>query len=196
MQSTPGKTPAELFATPVQFLKGVGPDRAELLRKLDLETARDLIFFFPRDYQDLTELSNVADIKDDSLVRLHGTVVELDQRNTSSGGSVLGALVRCQGGNVRAIWFNQPFMLKRLPVGQQLLISGKARLRGGIWEIVHPDLKYVEGDDVDPRGKLLPVYSLTEGLRQSQIRRVVAPVVESLAEHLDEVFPAEYLAAQ
>ena len=195
MASAPEKTPAELFATPVQFLKGVGPQRAELFEKLGLHTARDVIFFFPRDYQDLTDLANVADLRDESLVRLHATVVEVDHRPTSSGGSVLGALLRCQGGNIRAVWFNQPFMLKRLPVGQELLVSGKVRFRGGIWEIVHPDLKYLEGDDADPRGKLLPVYPLTEGLRQQHLRRVVGAVVESLAEHLDEVFPAEYLAA-
>jgi ATP-dependent DNA helicase RecG len=195
MSSTSPKTSAEAFLTPVQFLKGVGPQRAELLSKLELETARDVIFFFPRDYQDLTELTNIADLRDESLVRLHGTVVELDQRNTSSGGTVLGALIRCQGGNVRAVWFNQPFMARRLPVGQELLLAGKVRSRGGIWEMVHPDLKYLEGDDTDPRGKLLPVYPLTEGIRQGQMRRIVSAVVESLAEQLDEVFPAEYLAA-
>ena len=106
MASPPEKTPAELFATPVQFLKGVGPQRAEQVRKLGLETARDVIFFFPRDYQDLTELTNIADLTEDSLVRLHGEVVEVDQRNTSSGGTMLGALVRCGSGAVRALWFN------------------------------------------------------------------------------------------
>jgi ATP-dependent DNA helicase RecG len=195
MSSTSPKTSAEAFLTPVQFLKGVGPQRAELLSKLELETARDVIFFFPRDYQDLTELTNIADLRDESLVRLHGTVVELDQRNTSSGGTVLGALIRCQGGNVRAVWFNQPFMARRLPVGQELLLAGKVRFRGGIWEMVHPDLKYLEKEDTDPRGKLLPVYPLTEGIRQGQMRRIVSAVVESLAEQLDEVFPAEYLTA-
>ncbi|HVU90133.1 MAG TPA: ATP-dependent DNA helicase RecG [Pirellulales bacterium] len=195
MSSTQDKSPAEAFLTPVQFLKGVGPQRAELLRKLGLENARDVIFFFPRDYQDLTDLASVDQLQDDQLVRLHGTVVELDQRNTSSGGTILGALIRCQGGHVRAVWFNQPFMAKRLPAGQELLLSGKVRFRGGIYEMVHPDLQYLEGDDGDPRGKLLPVYPLTEGVRQGAMRRIVRGVVESLAEHLDEVFPAEYLAA-
>jgi len=195
MASTPEKTPAELFATPVQFLKGVGPQRADQVRKLGLETARDVIFFFPRDYQDLTELTNIADLTEDSLVRLHGVVVEVDQRNTASGGTMLGALIRCGAGAVRALWFNMPFMLKRLPPGQQLLLAGKARWRSGIWEMVHPDVQWVESEDASPGGKLIPVYPLTEGLRQPQIRKIVGGVVESLAEHLDEVFPPDYLAA-
>jgi ATP-dependent DNA helicase RecG len=193
MSSTQDKSPAEFFVTPIQFLKGVGPNRAEMLRKLGLETARDVIFFFPRDYQDLTDLASVGDLQDEAIVRLHGTVVELDQRHTSSGGTVLGALIRGEAGNVRAIWFNQPFMAKRLPVGQELLVSGKVRFRGGIYEMVHPDLQYLEGEEGDQRGKLLPVYPLTEGVRQGQMRRIVGSVVETMAEHLDEVFPADYL---
>ncbi|HEY2841314.1 MAG TPA: ATP-dependent DNA helicase RecG [Pirellulales bacterium] len=195
MASTPEKTPAELFATPVQFLKGVGPQRAEQVRKLGLENARDVIFFFPRDYQDLTELTDIGALKEDSLVRVHGEVVEVDQRNTSSGGTMLGALIRCGGGAVRALWFNMPFMLKRLPRGQQLLLAGKARWRGGIWEIVHPDVQWVDSDEAIGGGRLIPVYPLTEGLRQPQVRKIVTGVVESLAEHLDEVFPPEFLAA-
>lgn len=195
MASPIEKTPAELFATPVQFLKGVGPQRGELLRKLGLETARDVIFFFPRDYQDLTELTNIAELKEDSLVRVHGAVVEVDQRNTASGGTMLGALIRCGSGAVRALWFNMPFMLKRLPVGQQLLLSGKAKWRGGIWEMVHPDVQWVDSEEAIGSVRLLPVYPLTEGLRQTQLRKIVTGVVESLAEHLDEVFPTEFLAA-
>ena len=68
-----------------------------MLRKLGLENARDVIFFFPRDYQDLTDLSSVGELQDDTLVRLHGTVVELDQRHTSSGGTILGALIQLPG---------------------------------------------------------------------------------------------------
>ncbi|MBI2825276.1 MAG: ATP-dependent DNA helicase RecG [Planctomycetia bacterium] len=195
MSHTSEKTPAELFATPVQFLKGVGPQHAELLAKLDLHTARDVIFFFPRDYQDLTDLTDVSELSEESLVRVHGTVVELDQRNTSSGGTMLGALVRCTGGNIRALWFNQPFMVRRLPPGQELLLSGKAKWRGGIWEMVHPDVKWIDSDDTDARGKVLPVYPLTEALSQPAIRRIVAGVVETLVGHLDEVFPAEFLEA-
>jgi ATP-dependent DNA helicase RecG len=189
------KTPAELFATPIQFLKGVGPQRAEQVRKLGLETARDVIFYFPRDYQDLTELTNIGELKEDSLVRLHGAVVEVDQRNTANGGTMLGARVRCGSGAVRALWFNMPFMLKRLPVGQQLLLAGKAKWRGGIWEMVHPDVQWVDSDEAIGASRLIPVYPLTEGLRQPQLRKIVAGVVESLAEHLDEVFPTEFLVA-
>src|SRR5688500_17652387 len=107
------KTPAELLATPVQFLKGVGPARAELLNKLGLRTARDVLFFFPRDYHDLTDLTSIEGLAEGTLVRLRGTVVELEQRTTGSGTIMLGVLVRCGTGHVRLLWFNQPYQRDR-----------------------------------------------------------------------------------
>ena len=129
----------------------------------------------------------MADMQDETLVRLHGTVAELDQRNTSSGGTVLGALVRCQAetsapsGSTR-LWPG------RLPVGQQLLWPGSAPRRH-----VGNGPSRVE---IRRRGRhrsarqTVAGLSADRGLRQGHIRRIAAGVVESLAEHLDEVFPA------
>ena len=193
MSAPPQKTAAELLATPVQFLKGVGPQRAELLERLGLATARDLLFFFPRDYQDLTDLNSIAQMQEGVLVRLRGRVEDVEQRSTSSGGSVLGVLVRCADGPIRALWFNQPFMIKRFAVGQEVLLSGKAKQHGGMWEMAHPAAQWIEGDQSETGGPLLAVYPLTEGLHQAQMRRIVRGVVESCADLLDEVFPEAFL---
>src|ERR1700677_833497 len=118
---------AEQLATPAQYLSGVGPQRAELLARLGLYTARDVLFHFPRDYQDLTELDSIDGLEEGRLVRLRGTVRERDQRTTSAGRAMLGVLVEAAGGgNLRALWFDQPYMLERFTVGQEVLLSGKA----------------------------------------------------------------------
>ena len=66
--SSPQKSASELLATPVQFLKGVGPQRAELLERLELRFARDVLFFFPRDYQDMSQLRAIAELRGDRLL--------------------------------------------------------------------------------------------------------------------------------
>jgi len=190
----PVKTTAEVLATPVQFIKGVGPQRAELLEKLGLRTARDLVFFLPRDYQDLTELRTVTQLEEGMLVRMRGAVVEIDQRTSQNGNTVLGVLVRCGSGHVRLLWFNQPFMRQRFTVGQEVLLTGRPKLNGMMWEIAHPNLQWIETDE-ELKGKLLPVYPLTEGLSQGQIRKIVEGVVNTYAEILDDVFPDEYRTA-
>src|SRR4051812_21101670 len=71
------KSPAELLATPVQFLKGVGPQRAELLAKLDLYYAADVLFFFPRAYQDMSELRGIEQLEEGKLASVVGVIDEV-----------------------------------------------------------------------------------------------------------------------
>jgi ATP-dependent DNA helicase RecG len=187
-------TPAQLLATPVQFLKGVGPARAELLERMGLHTARDVLFLFPRDYQDLSDEREVDQLEEGKLQSVRGVIEDIDQRNTSSGGTVLGISVRCQNGHLRAIWFNQPFMRERFSFGQKLLLSGKPKYEGLVWQMVHPRVETLDAEEDEPVTKLLPVYPLTEGLLQWQMRKMVRGAIETFVPALEEVFPDEYLA--
>ena len=78
MNANAEKTPAELLLTPVQFLKGVGPQRAELLERLGLRRAVDLLFFFPRSYQDMSELRGIPQLEENVPVSICGVVEEID----------------------------------------------------------------------------------------------------------------------
>ena len=188
------KTPADTLATPVQFLKGVGPKRAELLQRLGLSTARDLLFFFPRDYQDLTDRREVADLEEGKLQTVRGTIEDIDLRNTGPGRCILGVLLRSKSGYLRGLWFNQPFMQEKFTFGQEVMFSGKPKLNGMFWEMAHPLVIPVEEGEDEPAGGLLPVYPLTEGLQQWEIRRIVRDAL-AFTDLLDEAFPAPYLEA-
>lgn len=189
--STP--TAAQLLATPVQFLKGVGPAKAELLERMGLRTARDVLFCFPRDYQDLSDERNVEQLEEGKLQSVRGVIEDIDQRNTSSGGCILGISIRCRTGHLRAIWFNQPKMIERFSFGQKVLLSGKPKYEGLVWQMAHPRVETLDAEEEEPITKLLPVYPLTEGLLQWQMRRIVRGAIEEYVGVLDEVFPEEYL---
>jgi ATP-dependent DNA helicase RecG len=187
-------TPAELLATPVQFIHGVGPQRAPLLAKLDLFTAADLIFFFPRDYQDLSDQRAIADLEEDQVQTVRGVVTEVDASSSGFGKSRVGVLLFDGKEYVRAIWFNQPFMRDKFKAGQHVLMSAKPRFRGGRWEMPHPRVTWLDGEEDQPKMRLLPLYPLTEGVSQFQMRRLVATAVERFGPVLDEVFPKAMLA--
>src|SRR5262245_47042426 len=187
------KSPAQQLATPVQYLKGVGPQRAELLAKLDLHYAADVLFNFPRAYQDMSELRSIDQLEEDKLASVAGVIEEVDLRNTGPGKSLLGVLVRQETKFLRCLWFNQPWMRDKLPEGRRVLVSGEPVLEGMRWEMKHPRVELLADDEDAPAGRILPVYSLTEGLNQSLIRRVVAGVVESHAALVEDVFPDEFL---
>src|SRR5690606_10300885 len=90
-------------------------------------------------------------------------------------------------------WFNQPYMISHMAKGQWMLMSGKVRRRGGRWQMSHPKLTPWEPSTGLPAGEILPVYSLTQGLNQSAMRRLTQMVVDQHAEQLDEVFPEPFL---
>ena len=115
------------LTTPVQFLPGGGPQRAELLQKLGIANVRDLLFFFPRDYQDLTDIRPIEQLEEGQLVSVLATVDETDVRDRGGGRSILGVLLKQGEQYLRAIWFDQPFMRARFPIGQLVLLSGKPK---------------------------------------------------------------------
>ena len=151
----------------------MGPQRAELLARLGLFAAKDLLFFFPRSYEDLTDRRDVVNLEEGKIQTVVGAVEESELRGTGAGRSILGVLVRCNAGFVRAIWFNQPFMQERFIRGQRVMLSGKPKFQGMMWEMSHPRVVYLADEEEEPQGAILPVYPLTEGLPQRQIRRIV-----------------------
>jgi len=195
MTATSDRSPAELLVTPAQFLKGVGPQRTELLAKLDLHYARDFLFFFPRAYQDLSELREIDQLEEGRPASVVGVIEEVDLRNTGPGKSLLGMLLRQGTKYLRCLWFNQPWMRQKLTEGRRLMVSGEPKMEGMRWEMIHPRVEFLADDEDVPGGRILPVYPLTEGINQGQMRRIVAGVVETHASLVDDVFPETYLAA-
>jgi len=183
----------EVLSTQVQFLKGVGPQRAELLARLGLHTVRDVLFYFPRDYHDLSDLRAISELEEDQLQSIRGQVAEIELRNTASGGSILGVLVTQGNESIRAVWFNQTYMQNRLQRGATVLLFGKPKFRGMRWEISHPRVVVLdEEEDFEP-GEWQPVYPATQGLSQFQLRVIVRHALEDYLDVLEEVFPPALL---
>ncbi len=192
MSEAPIQTPEKQLTQPVQFLKGVGPHRAELLEKLGIRTAADLLFFFPRKYQDFTELNQITELANEQLANLVGVVDDIDQLVASSGKHILYVLIKQDRQFLRAVWFNQSFMTSRFKIGQRVLFRGKAKLVGGRFQMNHPRVTWLDGEnEAEQEQRLEPIYSLTEGINQRQMRQLVEQVVEEYTGLVQEAFPDE-----
>ncbi|MEZ6057135.1 MAG: ATP-dependent DNA helicase RecG [Planctomycetaceae bacterium] len=179
---------------PVQNLTGIRGDRAVLLKKLGIETVSDLLWHLPRDLLDLTVVRkphDLAEQKEEQTVR--GTVVDMDAKTTRRGSLVAG-LLDCDGEYVRGIWFNQPWMMRRLLLGHNVLFSGKPKRGSGArWEFSHPRIQWLEEDDNMSHGGLLAKYPLTEGLRMEEMRRLMAIALEEAGHLIPEHLPDSLL---
>ncbi|MFW6169630.1 MAG: ATP-dependent DNA helicase RecG [Planctomycetota bacterium] len=179
---------------PVQFLKGVGPRLAPLFNRLGLWTAGDVLFFFPRAYEDLTRITAVESIDGSGQVCVCATVQEVELRTLDGGRSVLGVLLRDETGPIRAVWFNQPFMREKLAVGRRVMLYGAPKKRGLCWQMSHPRLAALGAGEAPAGGEMLPIYPSTDGLTQAKLRHVARHVVAECADTIAEVFPEHFLA--
>jgi len=156
-----------------------------------------LLFYFPRDYEELTEVQSVSDLVHRQPATIAGKFVEVDLRTYPGGRSVLGAVLQCQDGQaVRCVWFNQPYRQAQLPRHQSVLVTGVPRKKGVSWEIAHPVVRVLAKDEIFPSSGLLPVYPLTEGISQWYIRKLIRRVLQRFTDWLEDVFPPEFRQAK
>ncbi|MEZ6134427.1 MAG: ATP-dependent DNA helicase RecG [Pirellulaceae bacterium] len=176
----------------VQFLPGVGEPRAQLLSRLGIRRAVDLLFFFPRGYEDAVPLQTVDAFSENVRVSFAGTILEIDERVTQSGKHMLGAQTRPDsGGSVRLLWFNQPFRKNDLRIGMRVLATGVLRSTVLNWEMVQPQIKILVGDEDVESQRPMPIYPLTEGIKQPAMRAMMRQALPELIEQVEEALPPE-----
>lgn len=178
---------------PLQYIKGIGPDRAKSLERIGLQTVQDLLFYFPRDYKDATETVAIAELQDGLEAKVGGEVVEIEQRSLANGRTILGVLIRQGNFYLRATWFNQPFMADRMRRGQTVLFTGIAKLHGLSWQMTHPKVQVLDEVSAEDEDPVIPVYRLTEGVKQYHLKRAVRSAVGQYAHLVPETLPQRIL---
>ena len=179
------------LSTQVQYLQGVGPARAKRLEKLGIHTAQQLLFFFPRDYEFPAPSCSIDQIQDGVNCSLVGRVEDVDLITRSPSRSICTAIIANDSGAVKLLFFNQPFRAEQLVLDQQVQVSGVPKLNGLQVEFTHPKLVMLSSDEEMPEPEILPIYPLTEGVKQTDMRRMIRPIIEGLSEQLTEVMPKD-----
>jgi ATP-dependent DNA helicase RecG len=177
------------LATQLQYLPGVGPSRAKRLARLGMRTAQDTLFLFPRDYEFPAPPASVHELREGVEASLVGTVTDAELVSRTPGKTVFGAILENESGAVRLLFFNQPFRAEQLTLDRRLLISGTPKLNGLRMEFVHPKVTILDSAEDIPKPKILPIYPLTEGVKQSDLRQLIGETSRSLAEAISEVMP-------
>ncbi len=190
--------------TQVQVVKGVGPKMAELLEKRGVRTVEDALYVLPLRYEDRRELVPVGRLRPGSTQVFTGRVLSADSATTKGGRRVFEVLVGDDSGQVVLKWFhfNAVWMKRTWKVGRQGIFTGEVSIFGHQREVHHPDVAWlIEGSDVravmasDPAnfGCIVPIYPLTEGLQQKQMRKVMREVLERFVDNVESILPSEFL---
>jgi ATP-dependent DNA helicase RecG len=180
-----------VVARELKYLPGVGPRKAELLGRLGLSTAADLVRHFPRRYEDRRRLVPLSRVGPGKAQVVHGRIAGAAERRLWSGKSILEAvLVDPDGGpsEIDLVWFNQAYLLQWLRPGTLIHAFGDVRTRKGRLQMPSPEFEAdTEGepaaDGPTPHLKrIVPIYPLTRGLHQRFVRSLIHRV---LAEGLE-----------
>jgi ATP-dependent DNA helicase RecG len=181
--------------TNIQFLRGVGPQRGKLLNRLGIKTVFDLLRYYPRDYEDRTQVPLLKDVRPgERPVTVIGTVQAVSRIQTSSKVVVIKVLLVDQSGSLNAVWFNQPYFMRNIKPGQKLLVTGKIvpALKGG-WEIQVREYEQFDETAAQSNSQIVPVYTATDGLPSRILRSLVQRALPDFLNRLPETLPEEIL---
>lgn len=184
------------LSTQVQYLKGAGPYMAKILANIGVYTIKDLLYYFPGDWQDRRKIIKIPDILTDQDCLVKGMIKKISHETTRNGFSLLKIMVCEANDYIVAVWFNQPF-LKRIfdkKKGSQILISGKARRNdySNNIEISVRDYEILDEKEREFAG-IVSKYALTAGLYQKKIRSLIKYVVENYLHLVKDPIPPKLL---
>ncbi len=184
---------------PLQFIKGVGPKRALLLNKLNLETVEDCLYFLPFRYEDRSQVKKVDQVKSGEQATCLLEVIESDAYSIGRRRKIFEMVLKDETGRLSAKWFrfNEKYLTDRFPTGARVILSGKPTSKGYGLEFIHPDIEpatsLIEESDPMEVGNILPVYHITEGLHLKAMRALQKNVVDKYAPMMQEILPEEIL---
>ncbi len=180
--------------TPVTYLKGVGPRRAELLKRLNIFTARDLLFHIPHRYEDASTVTPIARLRVGDDATVIAKVISKGILPTRKGLRVFQAVVQDASGLIECGWPGQPWLDRQINPDDVLLLSGPVRFFHGRQLAPREWVNLGKDADGTNGGRVLSVYPATEGLSVKVIRGLIETHLDVLLPQVEEYLPAAMLA--
>jgi ATP-dependent DNA helicase RecG len=182
---------------PVQYVKGVGPQRAEALAKLGVRTLEDLLYHFPLRYEDRRAFAKIADLRPGMKVAVSGTIAVAGLRRARRM-TLYEIRLEDGSGRLKALWFNQPFLKTVLPKGARVVLFGAVDVdQQGSWQLAMLSPQYEVLDEADEEtkalhtGRIVPIYEKLGPLQGKFLRRVLVQLAETVPDDLADPLPPE-----
>lgn len=172
----------------VTTIRGVGAATARYLGRLGAETLWDLLYTFPRRYDDYSLLKPINRLEYGEQVTIIGTIWETRARRTRNNQSLVQSIISDGTGRVQATWFNQPWLADKLAAGTQIVISGTVDQYLGRKVFNSPEWEPLS-EELLRTGRIVPVYPLTKGLNSTKMREIMKRTVDEWAPRVPDPLP-------
>jgi ATP-dependent DNA helicase RecG len=190
--SVPDNAVPESLSSHTTIVRGIGQKQAELLEKIGINNVEDMIYYFPRRYDDYSELKLIKDLSYGEEVTIIAWVKNINTfTSRNKNRKIIQVLVSDKTGTIQLMWFNQDYHLRYFRKDMFLSISGKIEQYMGKLVMYHPDYEQIDQQQLNTK-RIVPVYSLTARLSQRWLRRVMFSVITYWAPRIPE-FMTEYI---
>lgn len=182
------------LSTPVERIPKIGSFHQKNLKKLGITTVQDLLFHFPHRYEDFSNIIPVSKVKVNEVCTIQGRITEIETSRTWKKKMVVTqALVQDSKGTIKAVWFNQPYLVKSLKKEDELLLSGKVVFKRGEVYLSNPIFEKTRLKKGTHTGRIVPVYRETRGISSRWIRSILKPLLFEFQNKIEEYLPREIM---
>ncbi|MCK9393878.1 MAG: ATP-dependent DNA helicase RecG [Candidatus Paceibacterota bacterium] len=182
------------FSTPIEYIPHVGPAFGKRLKTLKIKTLGDLVFYFPKYYQDYSNIKRIDSIKINESACIKGSVLEIqEEKSLRKRMAITKAVIQDETASIEVVWFNQPYIFKNIKKGDTLILAGKIAINNNHIYLSSPTFEKVSDKENMHLGKIAGVYSETKGITSRWIRFVLKPILDEIKNKIPETLPEEVI---
>jgi ATP-dependent DNA helicase RecG len=192
----------DLSQIPIQYVKGVGPKVAEILAKKGIKHVEDALYYFPRKYEDRRNIKKISELKPGTRETVMGKIILIAKVQTKTR-ELFQVVISDDTGRITLVWFqfNENYLRATYKKGATVILSGEVTLSryGDSLQIIHPkpeDVEIIEDEEELEKdflnfNRIVPIYPLTEGIKQRRIRRIMRTVLDTYCPYVVDHVPKE-----
>lgn len=162
------------------------------LKSLGINTIYDLIYYFPRAYDDRTNIKKIGELKFNEYVVLKATVMSAVNLTVRSGKKIVKAMVTDGTGIMEILWFGMPYIKKSLKIGEEYLFIGQTK-KSAVFQLINPEYKLFSGQQKVSENEILPIYSSNKNITQNSLRKLVEKFLVNFLNYFEENIPDELI---
>lgn len=172
----------------VQYVKGIGPKRADKLNKLGIFTLKDLLYYFPRQFEDRNNLKKIAQLEDEEKVTIKAVISSINTFSPREGMTLTKIDVKDETGSAKLVFFNKSYIKNTFRPGDSILVFGKVKKKFNNLELTSCELEYLTNSPKNTC-RFMPVYQLTYGVTNKEIMSIIRTVLEDKDLIIQEYMP-------
>ena len=160
------------------------------LKSLGINTVYDLIYYFPRAYDDRTNIKKIGELKFNEYVVLKANVMSVVNLTVRNGKKIVKAMVSDGTGIMEILWFGMPYIKKSLKIGEEYLFIGQTK-KSTVFQLINPEYKLFSGQQKVSESEILPIYSSNKNITQNSLRKLVEKFLVNFLNYFEENIPKE-----